>query len=412
MDNRTAPTKEKLLACVSTSAFSGQLVSSVKRMAEDMNAKWYAVYVEEPNALHISEKERNRAIDHLRLAEQEGAKTALLSGRNIAEELMKFANQHNVTKIVTGKPSRSFWKSIMRRSPLDQLVRMSGSTDVYAITGTLEKQSSPAYAIRPDKAPLSDYAGGFLYLILANILCFLMYPAFHLSNIVMVYLLGVMLTAASCGRGPSLLVSCLSVLSFDFFFTQPRFSFTMEETQDIVTFIVMLLVALTISHLASRMRSQAQVAYLQEKQATAMHGLSHRLVSSRGIENILAVALQYISGIFDCRVLALLPDEKGKLHIISGDPAAVFEKDIMKKMEIAKSAFDAGRTVSQEAESDSLSEILYLPMQTAEKTLGILVLRPGEPGRFKLKDQLQLLESLSKQIALSLEVERLSGGAG
>jgi two-component system sensor histidine kinase KdpD len=412
MDNRTAPTKEKLLACVSTSAFSGQLVSSVKRMAEDMNAKWYAVYVEEPNALHISEKERNRAIDHLRLAEQEGAKTALLSGRNIAEELMKFANQHNVTKIVMGKPSRSFWKSIMRRSPLDQLVRMSGSIDVYAITGTLEKQSSPAYAIRPDKAPLSDYAGGFLYLILANILCFLMYPAFHLSNIVMVYLLGVMLTAASCGRGPSLLVSCLSVLSFDFFFTQPRFSFTMEETQDIVTFIVMLLVALTISHLASRMRSQAQVAYLQEKQATAMHGLSHRLVSSRGIENILAVALQYISGIFDCRVLALLPDEKGKLHIISGDPAAVFEKDIMKKMEIAKSAFDAGRTVSQEAESDSLSEILYLPMQTAEKTLGILVLRPGEPGRFKLKDQLQLLESLSKQIALSLEVERLSGGAG
>jgi two-component system sensor histidine kinase KdpD len=412
MTNRSVPIKEKLLACVSTSAFSGQLVSSVKRMAEDMNAKWYAVYVEEPNALHISEKERNRAIDHLRLAEQEGAETALLSGRNIAEELMKFANQHNVTKIIMGKPSRSFWKSIMRRSPLDQLVRISGSTDVYAITGTLEKQSSPAYAIRPDKAPLSDYAGGFLYLILANILCFLMYPAFHLSNIVMVYLLGVMLTAASCGRGPSLLVSCLSVLSFDFFFTQPRFSFTMEETQDIVTFIVMLLVALTISHLASRMRSQAQLAYLQEKQATAMHGLSHRLVSSRGIENILAVALQYISGIFDCRVLALLPDEKGKLHIISGDPAAVFEKDIMKKMEIAKSAFDAGRTVSQEAESDSLSEILYLPMQTAEKTLGILVLRPGEPGRFKLKDQLQLLESLSKQIALSLEVERLSGGAG
>jgi two-component system sensor histidine kinase KdpD len=155
------------------------------------------------------------------------------------------------------------------------------------------------------------------------------------------------------------------------------------------------------------MRSQAQAAYAQEKQATAMHGLSHRLVSSRGIENILAVALQYISGIFDCRILALLPDEKGKLHIMSGDPAAVFEKDIIKKINFAKTVFDTGRTVSQEAESDSLSEILYLPLQTADKTLGVLVLRPGEPGRFKLKDQLQLLESLSKQIALSLEVERL-----
>jgi len=407
MDNSSVPIKEKLLACVGTGASSGQLISSVKRMANDINAKWYAVYVEEPNALNITEKERNRAIDHLRLAEQEGAETALLSGRNIAEELIKFANQHNVTKVVTGKPSRSFWKSIIGRSPLDQLVRISGSIDVYAITGTLEEQNAPAYVIRPDKVPLSDYAGGSLYLILANILCFVMYPAFHLSNIIMVYLLGVMLTAASCGRGPSILVSCLSVLSFDFFFIPPRFSFTIEETQDIVTFIVMLLVALIISHLASRMRAQAQVAYAQEKQATAMHGLSHRLVSTRGIEKILAVALQYISGIFDCRVLALLPDEKGKLHVMSGDPAAVFEKDIMEKMDFAKTAYDTGRMVSQEAESDSLLEILYLPLQTADKTLGVLVLRPGEPGRFKLKDQLQLLESLSKQIALSLEVERL-----
>ena len=92
---------------------------------------------------------------------------------------------------------------------------------------------------------------------------------------------------------------------------------------------------------------------------------------------------------------------------MSGDPAAVFEKDIMEKMDFAKTAYDTGRMVSQEAESDSLLEILYLPLQTADKTLGVLVLRPGEPGRFKLKDQLQLLESLSKQIALSLEVERL-----
>ena len=108
----------------------------------------------------------------------------------------------------------------------------------------------------------------------------------------------------------------------------------------------MLLVALIISHLASRMRSQAQAAYAQEKQATAMHGLSHRLVRSRGIEQILAVALQYISGIFDCRVLALLPDEKGKLHVMSGDPATIFEKDKIKKWNLPnRHLIQAGRLV-------------------------------------------------------------------
>ncbi len=408
MNDRTAAAQEKLLACVSTSDSSARLIRSVKRMADGRNAGWYAVYVEEPNALNISEAERNRAVGHLRLAEQGGAETFLLNGRNIAEELMNFARRYNVTKIVAGKPRRSLWKSILLKSPLDQLVRISGDIDVCVISGTSEEQSEPAYVTRPAKSFLSDYAGGLLYLILANILCFLMYPAFHLSNLIMVYLLAVMLTATGCGRGPAILVSCLSVLSFDVFFIPPRFSITVDDAQDIVTFAVMLLVALVISHLVSRMREQAQAAYFQERQAAAMHGLSRQLASTRGVDKILTVALQYISEIFNCRVLAMLPDERGKLHVTSGNPAAVFEKDIRKEMDMARSAFADGRIVGWGAEITTPTEILYLPLQAADTTLGVLALRPSDPERFKLKDQLQLLVSLTKQIALSLEVERLS----
>ena len=113
-----------------------------------------------------------------------------------------------------------------------------------------------------------------------------MFPYFHLSNLIMIYLLGVMITAASCGRGPAILCSFLSVLGFDFFFVPPRYSFTVEEAQYIVTFIVMFLVALVISHLADRLRQQAQVARYQERQATAMHGLSRQLAGTRGMEKI------------------------------------------------------------------------------------------------------------------------------
>ncbi len=407
MNEDTAAAKEKLLACVSGGASAGRLIQSVKKMADSAHAKWYAVYVEEQNALNVSEREqRNRAVENLRLAEQQGAETVLVSGRTVAEGLMDFARRHNVTKIVAGKPSRSLWKSIVLKSPVDQLVR-SSDTDVYVIGGISAEQGEPAYALRPDKSPLSDYAGGLLYCILANILCFLMYPVFHLSNLIMVYLLGVMLTATSCGLGPALLVSCLSVLSFDFFFVPPRFSFTVDDAQDIVTFTVMLAVALVISHLASRMRGQARAAYLQERQAAAMHGLSRRLAGTRGVENIVATAVHYIGEIFDCQVLAMLPDEKGKLRVMAGDPAAVFKKDIVRKMDNARTAFNSGRIVGRGV-GNAPSEILYLPLQAAETTFGVFALRPGEPGRFEFKDQLQLLESLSKQIALSLEVERLS----
>ena len=244
-----------------------------------------------------------------------------------------------------------------------------------------------------------------MYLILATAICFLMYPYFHLSNLIMVYLLGVMLTATGCGQGPAILMSLLSVLAFDFFFVPPRFSFTVEEAQYIVTFMVMFLVALVISHLAAGMRQQTAVARLQERQAAAMHGLSRQLASTRGVEKILQVAVQYISEIFDGEVLALLPDEKGKLNVAAGDLSSVVHKDIAKEMDVARSAYDSGQMAGWGTQTSPTTENLYVPLRKADTILGILALRPRDPERFLLGEQLSLMESLGKQVALALEVE-------
>ena len=287
---------------------------------------------------------------------------------------------------------------------------MSGEIDVYVITGEQGEQREATYVIRPKRIPLSDYGTGFLFLILASVLCFLMYPYFDLSNLIMVYLLGVLLTATSCGRGPAILISLLSVLAFDFFFVPPRFSFTVDEAQYIVTFIVMFLVALVISHLATMMRQQAEIARLQERQAAAMHGLSRQLASTRGIVNILQVAVRYISEIFDCQVATLLPDEAGKfkLHPAVGDLSSVIEKDIVKEMTIARSAYETGQMAGWGTQTLPATEILYVPLHAADSTLGLLAMRPRDPQRFLLPEQLNLLESLTKQVALALEVENLT----
>jgi len=409
MDNEESVSGEKLLVCVTPSLSSAKLIKSAKKLADSLKAKWYAVYVEEPNVINLPEQERNRAVDHLRLAEQLGAETFLLTGRNIGEELVNWAVSHNITKIIAGKPRYSLWKSIFLRSPLDQLLRLSGEIDVYVISGKDDEHIQASYVVRPKKIHLADYGSGVFFFIIANVLCYIMYPYFHLSNLIMVYLLGVMLTAISCGRGPAILISFLSVLTFDFFFIPPRFSFTVEEAQDIVTFIVMLVVAIVISTLASRMREQANVAHAQERQAAAMHGLSRQLASTRGLENILKIAVQYIAEVFDSKVAIFLPDEKGNLHMAAGDAGAVFEKNIIKEMKNARSAFDVGKTIGWGAENSPATAILYTPLQAVSTILGVIALRPGEPERFLLKEQLHLLESLAKQVALSLEIERLTG---
>lgn len=403
------PPAERLLVCVGPGASSANLINSAKKMAASLNAEWFAVYVETPKMLILPEAERNRAADNLRLAEQLGAETFTLTGRDIAAELIDFARQRNITKIVAGKPRRSLWKSILLRTPVDELVRIGGEVDVCIITGEPGEYRAPTYVIRPKTIPFSDYGTALLVFILANGLCFLIFPYLHLSNLIMVYLLGVMLTATCCGRGPAILISFLSVLAFDFFFVPPRFSFTVGEGQYIVTFIVMLLVAFVISHLSALMRRQAEVARLQERQAAAMHGLSRQLASTRGMEKILGVAVQYVSEIFDCQVLVLQPDESGKFNVTAGDLSSVFSKDIIKEINIARLAYDTGQMAGWGTPNSPATEILYVPLQLTNATLGVLALRPNDPERFLLSEQLNLLESLTKQVALALEVELLAG---
>jgi two-component system, OmpR family, sensor histidine kinase KdpD len=403
------PATQKLLVCVGPGSSSAKLIRSTQKMADGLHAKWFAVYGDVPGMLMASEEERNRAVDNLRLAEQLGADTFILTGRSIAREIMDFSRQRNITRIITGKPRRSFWRGIFLRDPVAQLLQMSGGIDVYSIAGESGEQKEADYVIRPEKIHVSDYGAGLAFFALATALCFLMYPYFDQSSLIMVFLLGVTLTATSCGRGPAVLVSFLSVLAFDFFFVSPRLSFAVEEARSIVTFMVMLLVALIIGHLASRLRQQAEVARLQERQATAMHGLSRQLAGTRGVENILPAAAQYMAEIFDCRVVALLPDGEGKLHGASGDFPSVFEKDVIKEMNVARSAYDTGKMAGWGAEPSPSTKNIYVPLQAAGSPLGVIALRPREPERFLLHGQVDLLESLARQVALALEAECPTG---
>jgi two-component system sensor histidine kinase KdpD len=147
---------------------------------------------------------------------------------------------------------------------------------------------------------------------------------------------------------------------------------------------------------------------LQEREAAAMHGLSRQLASSRGVEKILELAVQYISEIFDCEVSALLPDEDRKLKVAAGDVSAVIQRGVMKEIAVAHAAYDSGQMAGWGTQTSPTTEILYVPLRAGTTTWGILALRPRDPGRFLLREQLTLLDSLARQVALALEVERIS----
>src|SRR4029434_9574508 len=136
--------------------------------------------------------------------------------------------------------------------------------------------------------------------------------------------------------------------------------------------------------------------------------LSRQLASTRGLENILQVAVKYISEIFDGDVLALLPDEKRTCHVAAGDVSSVLQDDILKQMNVARSAYDSGQMAGWGTRSSPTAEVLYVPRRASDPAAGIVALRPRDPKRFLLHEQVTLLESLAKQVALALEVELMS----
>ena len=324
MGENSRRTAERLLVCVGPNPSSADLIRATKRMATSLNAEWFAVFVKTPRVVQLPEEEQNRAVQNLQLAEQLGAQTFTLFSRNMGEKIGNFARRQKITKIIAGKPRHYRWKDILFGSDVDELVRMSGEIDVYFITGEPGESKGLPVRLKPRGIRFHDYGMGLLYSILATGLSFLIHPYLELSNLIMVYLVGVMVTAIHWGRGPAILNSVLSVLAFYFFFVPVRYSFTLVETHFIFTFAVMLLVALVISHLTILIRRQAEAARLQERQTAAMHALSRQLATTRGVENILQVAVKQLREIFESQVAALLPEENGKLHPVVGDLSAVF----------------------------------------------------------------------------------------
>ena len=407
--------EERLLVCVGPRSSSADVIRAAKRMASNLNAQWFAVYVKTPRMVQLPEAAQNQAIQNLQLAENLGAQTFTLFSRSIAEKIGEFARRHEITKIIAGKPSHHRWQDILYGSDVDDLVRLSGEIDIYFITGEPGGSKKSPAPVKPKGIRFHDYGMGLLNSLLATGLSFLIYPYLELSNLIMVYLLGVMVTAIHWGRGPAILNSLLSVTAFYFFFVPVRYSFTLVETHFIFTFAVMLIVALIISHLTILMRRQADAARLQERQTAAMHALSRQLATTRGVENILQVATKQLCEIFESQVVALLPDERGKLRPIVGDFSNVPEKDKGKEISVAQWACRTGLMAGWGTRTSPDSPFLYVPLQATKAAIGVLALRLKDPESelWLLPEQLRLslLESLAKQVALALEVERLEKAA-
>ena len=186
----------------------------------------------------------------------------------------------------------------------------------------------------------------------------------------------VIVVATRYGRGPSLLSSVLSVAAFDFFFVPPYLTFAVSDTQYLVTFAVMLLVALVISSLAARIRAQAESARDRERRIAALYAMSRELASTRGVRQLLRVAVRHIVEVFRAQVVVLLPDADGRLA--PGDPSATEPPLDSSEAAVGQWVFEHGQVAGQGTDTLPGAAGIYVPLLGSRGTVGVLGLRSGD----------------------------------
>lgn len=403
---RTWPAGETLMVCVNMKPRGPRLVRAARTMATGLHAKWIAVYVQTPRHLRMPQADRDRVNQTLRLAELLGAETVMLSGTNVAQELLSYARTRNVTKIIVGKPVRARWKEWVFGSVVAELVQQSGETDIYVITGEAgESRPLATQAVRRS-SDWSSYGLGVLGVGLSTGVAWLMFPYFGLANLIMVYLMGIVLVATRYGRGPSVLASVLSVAAFDFFFVPPYLSFAVSDIQYLLTFAVMLIVALTISGLAVRTKQQAELARHQERRTAVLYALSRELATHRGVATLTQLAVKHVREVFDSQAAIFVADLNKRLVLQRGEQL-FFEFD-PKESGVAQWVFEHGERAGLGSDTLPGASALYLPLVGSKGSIGVLAVRPTLATRFVDLEQLHLLEVLTNQIALALERARLA----
>jgi two-component system, OmpR family, sensor histidine kinase KdpD len=400
------PAGDRIMVCVSSHPMGERLVRVGRRLADDLNAEWYVVYVETPGHLHMPATNRLRVQRNLQLAEELGARIIHITSESVAESVIEFAHQHNITKIIAGKPLRPRWFEFIRGTVIDQIIRNSGMIDVYVVSEATEPLQKTGQARFPEAMtphrPLRRYLASLLLVFLVTLAGFPLRSFLDPTNLVMIYLVAVVIAAVFLGRGPSILASIVSVMAFDFFFVDPRFSFSVKDTQYLLTFAGLFIVGMIISSSAALLRDQVDALRRRGQQSQALNNMSRELTASVTLGQVLETVIRNVSDMFHCETVILLP-ENGHLAVKASTPGLSITES---ELAVADWAFKNGKEAGGGTTTLPAAAIRCAPLITAKETVGVLGSlgnKLQDPQNFFSGDQRELLEGVVNLAAIAIE---------
>jgi two-component system sensor histidine kinase KdpD len=344
--------------------------------------------------------------------------------------LIAFARSRNVGRIVVGKTERPRWKEVLFGSFIDNLIRESGEIDVYVVRGdeaaTVMSRSTRSGADSRTGAPkpaarvvgeLTASAGAVAASVLLGLA---LYRPPDLSEESLILLAGVVVSALWFGRFAATLASILSVLAFNYFFTEPRFSLNVNDSGYLITFAVMLTVGVVVGSLAARAREQQLRAWTRERATAAQHALARELSAAGDVRAVAAIVARHAHDLLQADAVLCTPiappgagpaaKAKGlEVAAAAGqhgpDWYAGEAEDAARERGVARWAFDHGSTAGRGTSTLPSAQGRYVPLVGSRGRVGVLGVRAVASSGVVAVDAAQLgtLGSIASQAASALE---------
>jgi two-component system sensor histidine kinase KdpD len=383
---------ERILVGVLASPYAEQLIRSAFRIASELNIEWIAIYVETAKHAQLSDNEHEWLKNALDLAEKLGASVVWIKGDDIAEEIARYAQSHNVTKIVMGKPRHFGLFPTLAR----QILVRTKDIDVFLFAGRSE-QRIPKKKISLI-SPL-NYVISAVAVILGSLFGFLLRDILGPINLLFLMLLPVVIIAIYLGRGPSIFAAVLSVLIFDYFFIPPYFSFAVSDVRYFLSYLMFIAFAFVISNLASRLDYKVRQLQKSESRNTILYELSKDLVTVQNMDQVFHLMIHHTRQIFPCEMAIFLP-ENGEISVRASTDGFQINP---KELGIATWVWHNGEPAGMGTDTLPEAWAYYLPMKTADTLKGVVGFHFDNSGQILTPENKIVIDTIARLGALAIE---------
>ncbi|MBB3950850.1 sensor histidine kinase [Aureimonas jatrophae] len=394
---------ERLLVCIGPDRQAERLVREGKRLADLLDAPWFAVTIERPGAV-LEANEASRLDASLQLAKSLGAETHSLVAADLPAEILRFSRFENVTQIVVGKArSRRLKLPWSEGNLADALVGRAKGVSVLVLT---ESEAPPPRSWSwPEPGGWIGYGTAAGSVALATLLGTELVRFVPLPNVSMLYLLAVLTPALLYGVWSAVFASFLSFGAYNFFFIDPRGTFTVARPHEVLALVVFLIIAVAISAVAGQAREQMRASARRTRAARRLYEFTRTLSALPDVGAVAEAAATEINAAIGRAVTILRPDA-GDLAIAAAWPPD--DRLDVPARTAARWAHEHGEKAGAGTQTLPSSGWTFLPLAVQDSKVGVLgIERP--PGAESLDAEVRtLLSALAEQTAAALHRALLS----